>query len=218
MSRSDDRVEYPGTKLDVRWSRALCLHVGECVRAEGEVFAAGRDPWCEPDGAAAQEVLEIVRRCPTGALSAAPKPGEPDERPDAENTVVVSNNGPLYLRGDLAIEAAAPEWEGVRFRAALCRCGKSENKPFCDNAHEKAGFVDRGAVGEKGDEALAPTGRLRVKRIKDGPLLVTGGFALVAASGRVAWRGKRAALCRCGHSKNKPFCDGAHSAAAFRAD
>lgn len=215
---ADEIHEYPGQQGAVRWNGKLCIHIGECGRAKRELFVAGRDPWCEPDRLPSQDVLEIVKRCPTGALSFVPKGDAPAESPDSENVVVVSNNGPLYLRGDLSIDGATPEREAVRFRAALCRCGRSANKPFCDNAHEEAGFVDRGAVGDRGDGAGAAGGRLEVKRMKDGPLLLSGHFSIVSAGGRVAWRGARAALCRCGESKNKPFCDGAHKAAAFRAD
>jgi len=103
----------------------------------------------------------------------------------------------------------------VRFRAALCRCGQSNNKPFCDNSHLKAGFEDFGAVGETGDENQVQGGRLSVRFIKNGPMMLSGNFAIIAASGRYAWHGKQAALCRCGQSKNKPFCDGSHKATGF---
>ena len=52
----------------------------------------------------------------------------------------------------------------------------------------------------------------------NGPLLLNGNFEIVSAGGRTTWRGTKAALCRCGASKNKPFCDGAHKAAGFEAD
>ena len=108
---------------------------------------------------------------------------------------------------------------GVRHRAALCRCGDSKNKPFCDNTHEEAGFRDRGALGESGDLTLeATSGPIAVTRAPNGPLLLNGGFVIRTASGRVGWKGTKAALCRCGASKNKPFCDGAHKEAGFEAD
>ena len=65
---------------------------------------------------------------------------------------------------------------------------------------------------------VEPDGPLQVKAAKDGPLLVSGNFAIVASSGSTRWHGKRAALCRCGESENKPFCDGSHKAAGFTAD
>ncbi|MEM6960018.1 MAG: CDGSH iron-sulfur domain-containing protein, partial [Myxococcota bacterium] len=189
----------------------------ECGRAKGDLFVGGRDPWCDPDVSSDDDVADVCERCPTGALTYQAKAeGGPAESADDENRAFVAYNGPLYLRGEQDIDAEASA--GTRFRAALCRCGESKNKPFCDNSHLEAGFVDYGAVGESGDGNEAEGGELKVARAKDGPLLLNGNFAIVAASGRMAWRGTKAALCRCGKSKNKPFCDGAHKAAGFTAD
>jgi CDGSH-type Zn-finger protein len=135
-----------------------------------------------------------------------------------EGIVVVSYKGPYFVRGALQIDGAAADMPGVAFRAALCRCGASNNKPFCDNSHETAGFDDYGAVGESTEGGNLPVGGLSIKRAKDGPLLLNGPVTIVTSSGRAAWRGDKAALCRCGASNNKPFCDGSHKAAGFRAD
>ena len=213
---ADPVYSYEGKQADVDWNGKLCIHIGECGRAQGELFVAGRKPWCQPDLVQIRNVTDVVERCPTGALSYRRKDGGPAEQATGENTVVVQNRGPLYLRGELEIEGASEQTPGVRFRAALCRCGQSKNKPFCDNAHEQAGFKDYGAVGQLGEGCEGSGGPLVVKAAKDGPLLLSGRFKLLASSGRVAFTGEKAALCRCGESKNKPFCDGAHKAAGFR--
>ncbi len=134
------------------------------------------------------------------------------------NTVQVAYNGPLFLKGDLDIDGAPADAPGLKFRAALCRCGASKNKPFCDNSHEAVGFRDHGAVGESGPGIAAAGGRLQVSAATDGPLLVKGNLTIVSSSGREAWHGKQVALCRCGASNNKPFCDGQHKAIGFRGD
>ena len=211
-------VTYPGAKSDVRWDGRLCIHIGECGRADNELFVGGRQPWCQPDLVSSGEVVDVVERCPSGALSYDRKDGGEAESAEAENTVFVIYNGPLYVRGELDVDGAAEDMPGVRFRAALCRCGQSKNKPFCDNSHEAVGFKDYGAVGESGEALDAQGGTLKVGRAPNGPLLLSGNFTIVAASGRKSWTGKKAALCRCGQSKNKPFCDGAHKAAGFQAD
>ncbi|MBW2588088.1 MAG: CDGSH iron-sulfur domain-containing protein [Deltaproteobacteria bacterium] len=209
---------YDGAQADVHWDGRLCIHIGECGRAPNDLFVGGRQPWCQPDQVSPDEVAEVVNRCPTGALTYLRKDGGEVEAADAENVVSVMYNGPLYVRGDLEVEGASADMSGVRFRAALCRCGQSKNKPFCDNSHEDAGFKDYGAVGD-GDEGFdAPGGTLKVGRAPNGPLLLSGNFSIVSASGRKAWKGTKAALCRCGHSQNKPFCDGAHKKAGFEAD
>ena len=213
---------YPGQDVDVTWHRPLCIHVGECGRADNELFVTGRDPWCQPDVSNRDDIAEVVDRCPTGALTYADKSNVIVEQPAAENTITVSQHGPLYARGDLDIDGADADHTGAKFRAALCRCGRSKNKPFCDNAHEgdddNAPFKDRGAVGQAGDGHDEIGGPLKVGRAPNGPLLLDGNFSIISGAGRRTFRGTKAALCRCGQSKNKPFCDGAHKAAGFSAE
>ncbi|MGC1955040.1 MAG: CDGSH iron-sulfur domain-containing protein [Gammaproteobacteria bacterium] len=215
---SDRKVRrFTGPDIDVFWDSRLCIHMAECGQAKGDLFVSGREPWCVPERASISEVREIVERCPSGALTYQDKVAGP-EQPLPENTIAVAYNGPLFVSGDLAIEGAPQDMPGVRFRAALCRCGHSKNKPFCDNSHEQAGFRDFGSVGERGGESGPAGGTLAIKPLQDGPLLLSGPVTIRAGSGRKAWYGDRVALCRCGHSKNKPFCDGSHKAVGFKSD
>ena len=215
---ADKITKYPGKNIDVTWDGRLCIHIGECGYSQDELFVGGRDPWCQPDLVEDDNVRKVIRRCPSGALSYDDKNSGDNEKPAKHNTVQVAYNGPLFVRGDLDIENAPADMPGTRFRAALCRCGQSKNKPFCDNSHLKAGFEDYGAVGDSGADTQAKGGSLVVKFSKNGPIILSGNFAIIAGSGRVAWHGKQAALCRCGQSKNKPFCDGSHKAAGFISD
>jgi CDGSH-type Zn-finger protein/uncharacterized Fe-S cluster protein YjdI len=216
----DDKKVYgfEGEKVDVAWDGRLCIHVQECTRAKGKLFESGRNPWGQPDLGEPDYVAEVARRCPTGALTYERKDGGAGETAPEANTVVISNNGPLYVEGDLRIDGAEDDMPGVRYRAALCRCGDSKNKPFCDNSHEKEGFRDRGALGDTGPGFESAGGPLEIKRLPDGPLIVSGSFAIVTAAGRAGWKGTRVALCRCGKSQTKPFCDGSHAPAGFKAD
>lgn len=209
---------YPGEKATVSWHGRLCIHVGECGRAKGELFVGGRDPWCQPDVASAEHVKDVILRCPTGALTVEFEDGEFAEEADEANAVHVAYNGPLFVRGKLHIEDAPANAPGLRFRAALCRCGKSANKPFCDNSHEKDGFSDYGAVGETGTDGPEHGGELTIRPIKNGPLMLMGNVTIRNSSGRAAWHGNKVALCRCGESGNKPFCDGSHKQAGFTSD
>ncbi len=210
--------EYPGQLSTVSWNGKLCIHIGECGRASGDLFVGGRKPWCQPDMSPNEEVVEVVLRCPTGALSVNFADGSYSESAPGTNTVHVSYNGPLFLKGDLNIESAPENVPGLKFRAALCRCGRSKNKPYCDNSHEGAGFKDYGAVGPSGGGVEETGGPLTVKFAKDGPVLVKGNMSIVASSGRTAWQGTQTALCRCGASNNKPFCDGEHKKIGFTSD
>ena len=73
MSEKKHLFTYPGEEVDVTWDRRLCIHIGECGRAKNDLFVGGRDPWCQPDLVDQADVLDVVERCPTGALAAHPK-------------------------------------------------------------------------------------------------------------------------------------------------
>ena len=100
--------------------------------------------------------------------------------------------------------------------------GRSANKPFCDSSHKAAGFRDPVAVSpEYQPKALdpgAPGAQLRITLRANGPLRCFGEMQLADSKGAAAWIGGQASLCRCGGSKNKPFCDGTHKDIGFAAE
>lgn len=130
---------YGSDAVTVLYDARRCLHAAECVRGLPEVFDTAARPWIQPANADAEKVAEIVRRCPTGALHYALMGGN-EEVGDANTHITPQPNGPLIIRGNLSIETS----EGVleETRAALCRCGQSGNKPFCDGTHSKVGWQD----------------------------------------------------------------------------
>jgi len=212
------KTTYSGNKTEVQWDGKLCIHYGECSRASGDLFIGARQPWCQPDLSTDEEIREVLLRCPSGALTAKFADGSGVEPDVEENQISITQNGPLYFSGTLIFEGASDLSAGTRFRAALCRCGASKNKPFCDNSHIEAGFSDSGAVGETGPGSSLEFGELTIKPLVNGPLLVSGDLSIYASSGRQAWKGEKAAFCRCGASKNKPFCDGSHTEAGFQSE
>lgn len=142
---------YAGSGVTVYYDAPRCVHVANCVRGLPEVFRPRERPWIQAGSAAAQEVAAVVRTCPTGALHYALEGGE-GEAPERPTRIVPVVDGPVGLRGDLVIETATGEVREVR--AALCRCGASSNKPFCDGTHAKIGWKSGGeAPSEKrGDD------------------------------------------------------------------
>lgn len=203
---------YRGPEIEVSWSKARCIHFAACVRGLPAAFQPGERPWIRLEGADAADVAEIVMRCPTGALHF--EPGERIARePFPEtNTIQVSGGGPLYMRGNLKIESEVGETMLEDVRVALCRCGGSSNKPFCDGTHFRIGFDDRGDVFEGGMKPAEPSGpQLHIVPLEGGPLRIRGPVSLRSADGRVTLEGGACSLCRCGGSRNKPFCDGSHT-------
>lgn len=210
---------YEGEALDILYDPRRCIHAEECVHGLPGVFDPRRRPWIDPAGGDAERIARVVGRCPTGALRYEPR-GDlaPEPTPD-ENVVTVAADGPLYARGDLEIVTAAGDT--VReTRAALCRCGHSKRKPYCDNSHLEVPFEDPGDVAGprlRSEEGAEP-GSLQIKAAPDGPLLLAGPVEIVSAAGEAADQGVRGALCRCGASAVKPYCDGTHKAIGFEAD
>jgi CDGSH-type Zn-finger protein len=102
-------------------------------------------------------------------------------------------------------------------RLALCRCGASAHKPFCDNSHRKIAFSAPGTVETSCEDDAATGGPLAINLSEKGPVLLNGNFEIVGAQDGSRYCGNRGALCRCGHSENKPFCDGTHKRIGFEA-
>lgn len=214
-TRSKVRV-YTGEAIDVRFEAVRCIHSAKCVTGLPEVFDTGRRPWIAPDGAEADRVAEVVLRCPTGALSFERHDGGAGESPPAENRGSLGSGGPLYLRGRIELRAPTGELIAEETRVALCRCGASNNKPYCDGSHKTVGFDAPAAFVEvRVDPNAAAGGTLTVTPGVNGPLRVLGPLAVEGAGAEVGYRGERASFCRCGGSANKPFCDGTHNRIGF---
>ncbi|MGH2584540.1 MAG: CDGSH iron-sulfur domain-containing protein [Dehalococcoidia bacterium] len=132
--------EYRTDQIAVQWEPAFCIHTANCIRSLPDVFRPQDRPWVHLDVASADAIAAAVLRCPTGALHFRRLDGGPQERTPAETTVRVVANGPLVLRGDIEIRAGDGETIRRDTRVTLCRCGRSSNKPFCDNTHRLIGF------------------------------------------------------------------------------
>jgi CDGSH-type Zn-finger protein len=126
--------------------------------------------------------------------------------------IAIREAGPYAVRAELHLDGNSGP-----YRATLCRCGASKNKPFCDGSHHEVKFS---ATGEppsgKTDMLDVRNGALEIEPLLDGPLQVRGNLEITSGTGRVVSRGTQARLCRCGASENKPFCDGSHARVGFK--
>jgi CDGSH-type Zn-finger protein len=169
--------------------------------------------WIHPDSAEPEEVAELAHLCPSGAIRYQRFDGGPEEVPPNVNLTRLRENGPLAVHAKLELGSA-----DVGYRVTLCRCGASQNKPFCDGSHNAVGFRASGEPETKPSEVLTQRdGPLKVTPLPDGPLLFEGNLELVSGTGRTFNRLTRTKLCRCGQSSNKPYCDGTHLKVGFQA-
>ena len=131
--------EYSTDEIVVEWQPRLCFHSHNCIRALPKVFDPDRRPWVDIEAASADEIEAAVAQCPSGALrTRRPGAAEPRTQP---LEVTASAGGPLLIRGGVRVLDAEGNvlYEGDK--AALCRCGGSANKPFCDGTHKTNGFT-----------------------------------------------------------------------------
>lgn len=132
--------EYEGEGIVVRYDVLRCIHAAECVDGLRAVFDPDRRPWVDATAAPPDEIANVITRCPSGALNYQRIGGGEAETAPAENVIRVEANGPLYLRGQVEINDDQGRVVRADTRVALCRCGASENKPFCDNSHRRISF------------------------------------------------------------------------------
>lgn len=224
VDRGDRIHGFNGPGVSVTWSRRRCIHVAVCVFGLPMVFEPGRRPWVDATAASADAIARVVARCPTGALHCTRTDGGVAEPEREDNTVRVSRDGPLYLCGQIEVLDETGALRLADVRVALCRCGKSANKPLCDGAHLASGFRDAGVVSAKrtANALSAPAapgsgrGKLRVRPEPDGPLHLEGPVTLAGADRVAAVSATSARMCRCGESQTRPFCDGSHQRTGFR--
>jgi CDGSH-type Zn-finger protein/uncharacterized Fe-S cluster protein YjdI len=210
-----------GKDVTIIFDGARCIHARHCVLGEPNVFLANTPgEWIRPDQATPERIAIVANNCPSGAVMYKRHDGGPDEAPPNVNVVRIRENGPLAFHVDLALAGAAES--SCKTRATLCRCGKSNAKPYCDGSHAAAGFVASGEPATLPSEPLADRrGKLSVTPLRDGPLEVSGNLELLAGTGRTVNRVAASTtikLCRCGGSANKPYCDGTHRTNGFSAN
>jgi len=207
--------EVRGREVTILFEGKKCIHSRNCVLGRPDVFVPNvKGEWIHPERATAAEVDHLALTCPSGAIRYVRNDGGPGERPPIVNTAHVRENGPLALHAELVIGG-----QPAGFRATLCRCGASKNKPFCDGSHSGAGFTASGEPATKDSESLVVrNGPLQVTPAPNGPLRVQGPLELVTGTGRTILKTTEAYLCRCGASANKPYCDGSHKRIGFTSD
>ena len=137
-----DKLEnYQGKKITLHDNRSICAHAGYCTEALPSVFRQHDEPFVNAEAASWQEIMDVVDKCPSGALSYSIEDDDPT--PVAlDASVFIAPNGPYVIKGQAELieisrgEGASPK------STTLCRCGASKNKPFCDGSHWQIEFKD----------------------------------------------------------------------------
>lgn len=152
------RRTYENDNIRVFWDSSRCIHFAECLRGSPTVFDLDTSPWVTIDGAPPDEIAATIERCPSGALRYERLDDGHQETPAPTATIVPWPGGPLLVWGDLDVRDARGNPIATGPRMALCRCGASENHPFCDLSHARIGFKSAPhGVGERRRDAHKPS-------------------------------------------------------------
>ena len=196
------RVSFDGTK---------CAHAGFCFGELHDVFDGDNNPPINLAGGTTEEIIRVVEKCPSSALTYQRLDDESSELAQALVTATIVPNGPLALRGQLLLG------DQEYTRLTLCRCGKSQQKPFCDGSHKQVSFDDHQVIAVEPVENEILLESIKLKPIPNGPVFFEGGLSMRTIDGTELCQREKGAICRCGASKNKPFCDGSHKTTGFEA-
>lgn len=135
---------YKNDDITVVWKPEVCIHSTLCWKNLAAVFDPRKRPWIDMSGADTQAIIDRVEKCPSGALSWF-RNDDQETKPehiDVETIVEATPNGPLMVYGNIRVKDSRGN-ETVKHKVtALCRCGGSANKPYCDGTHKKIGFTD----------------------------------------------------------------------------
>lgn len=139
--------QYSGEDLTVYWSPRRCIHSANCFTKLAQVFNPQKRPWIDVSAASSEEIRRTIDTCPSRALLYLEKTNETgpgaqsNETETASVQVQILENGPLLISGNFILKDARNNPIPVQARvAAICRCGASLKKPFCDGTHRKIEF------------------------------------------------------------------------------
>jgi CDGSH-type Zn-finger protein len=140
--RQPDRVDdYVGKDITVHDNRGVCSHRGYCTDNLPSVFRMRQEPWIDPDGASAEEIIRVIEMCPSGALSYT-KDGVLHKELDREPGITITKDGPHDVVGGIELDDPDGNTPESKEHYTLCRCGASKNKPFCSGEHWYVEFKD----------------------------------------------------------------------------
>lgn len=210
---------YDTAEIKVSWDKNRCIHAEECVHGLPAVFDPKSKPWIKPEQADKAELIRVIERCPSGALHYSHS--QEEESIPAQNVITLVKDGPVYIHGEVLIQNSDGDILLKDTRVAMCRCGKSKNKPLCDNSHLEADF--------KADTSFDPDrlttepvsgkgGPLSIRLIPNAPFVVEGDYEVKGEETGSQASSKKMSFCRCGGSGHKPFCDGTHKKIGFTSD
>ncbi|MFC0184244.1 Zn-finger domain of CDGSH type-containing protein [Pseudarcicella hirudinis] len=137
----DIKKKYTNGEVTVLWEPQKCIHSAICFKGLPTVFDPRKRPWVTIEGDSTEKIIQQIKACPSGALAYKMNDENNPESMTSINTVVeVLPNGPLLVYGNLKVKDKEGNETLKSQTTAFCRCGHSENKPYCDGTHVSIAF------------------------------------------------------------------------------
>lgn len=138
----DITKKYTNGEVTVVWKPTQCIHSAICFKGLGQVFDPRKRPWVTPEGATTSEIVEQIKKCPSGALSyyMNSDADASEIKVEADTIVETMPNGPLLVYGNVTVKDSHGNLTKKNNVTAFCRCGSAGNKPYCDGSHKRVGF------------------------------------------------------------------------------
>lgn len=140
MSNEHVIKTYKKDNLTVVWQPSLCSHSTNCWKQLLPVFNPKSRPWINLDAAENEEIKNQISKCPSGALSFIDKDETKTTPNDNIPDIEVVPGGPYIVSGEIKLKGPVASAKPKTNVIALCRCGASKNKPFCDGSHTSTTF------------------------------------------------------------------------------
>ena len=151
--------KYTNGEITVHWKPSECIHATTCYKELGRVFNPRKRPWVNMEGAPTDRIIDIIRKCPTNALTYDwINPDKESDKPGSNATINetaeilsrqgqpveirIMKNGPVVVEGDFKVIDSGGEEKNPMLMTSFCRCGASEEMPFCDGSHRIINFSD----------------------------------------------------------------------------
>ena len=132
--------KYKNDDITVTWDSEVCVHSEVCRNNLETVFNPDKRPWVNVDAETRERIMEVIDKCPSGALQYMVEDSGKPASEENQITITLADHGPLLVNGPVQLVDAAGDRIETKQKFALCRCGHSENKPFCYGTHKKVGF------------------------------------------------------------------------------
>lgn len=135
------KKKYSNGDITIVWEPDKCIHSTKCFGSLPRVFNPKKRPWVDMAQGSTEDIILTVKNCPSQALSLLKEEKQQIDNSEVSTTeITVLPNGPVLIKGAILLNYNGTKEPLEQDQIALCRCGASNKKPYCDGSHAKIDF------------------------------------------------------------------------------